>query len=461
MIKEYYSQLKKQIKSRLGDQWWYTLILFVALQFGSVINAFIGLWLVPKYVPQEELGALLPLAQVGLALGIPLSIFCGTLSKFVNKYATHGEYGKLKALLRDTGLLTLFLFMGMMVYSRYVIQPVFERLRVAEGSLVLLIVFSGIVTSVTPVTNMALQGLKSFRLLAGIGLIMAPIRLGVMLITLPIRGISGYFVGQIMPNLLSIILSAFGLRHIFARTIKAESYWRSDGGAILKYMIPYGLYILLGTAQGTCETFVIRHRLPDFESAAYYMISRFAEIGAMAGMAIIFVMFPYISERHEKGTSSNRRLWQSMAGSLFAGLVIAIIFWQMGSWMFSLFLPWHPYMPFVKQMVLLTVLQAVRISGVCFVTHEVACNRFGFLKYYGSLLVLEIVFLYGITGFGFFAPFIPSEWIESLRIFNPCRLDFVLMVMMASTLLGFMMVLVHAFVSGFHLKEHSCDLPAD
>jgi len=356
-------------------------------------------------------------------------------------------------LLRDTGLLTVILFVGMMVYSRYVIQPVFERLRVAEGSLVLLIVCSGVVASVTPITNVALQGLKSFRLLAGIAFFMAPVRLGVMLITLPIRGVSGYFVGQIMPNLLSIILSAFGLRHVFARTIKAESYWRSDGGAILKYMIPYGLYILLITAQGTCETFVIRHRLPDVESAAYYMISRFAEIGAMAGMAIIFVMFPYISERHEKGTSSNRRLWQSMAASLLAGILIAIVFWVTGSWMFSLFVPWHPYMPFVKQMVLLTVLLAVRISSLCFVTHEVACNRFGFLKYFGILLVLEIVFLYGITGFGFFAPYLPREWVDTVNMLNPSRLDFVLMVMMVSTLAVFMMVLLHAFVSGFHLKD--------
>ena len=49
-----------RIHERCGDLWWYAMLLFVAQRFGDVRNMFVGMWLVPKYVPQEELGAVLP-----------------------------------------------------------------------------------------------------------------------------------------------------------------------------------------------------------------------------------------------------------------------------------------------------------------------------------------------------------------------------------------------------------------
>lgn len=53
-----------RIHERCGDLWWYAILLFVAQRFDNVINMFVGMWLVPKYVPQEELGAVLPLMSI-------------------------------------------------------------------------------------------------------------------------------------------------------------------------------------------------------------------------------------------------------------------------------------------------------------------------------------------------------------------------------------------------------------
>ena len=63
-----------KIHERCGDLWWYAVLLFVAQRFGDAINMFVGMWLVPKYVPQEELGAVLPLMSI---------IFCIRLDIFV------------------------------------------------------------------------------------------------------------------------------------------------------------------------------------------------------------------------------------------------------------------------------------------------------------------------------------------------------------------------------------------
>ncbi|MEI7901560.1 MAG: hypothetical protein WCK89_15015 [bacterium] len=433
-----------KIKQRLGSLWWYTLIMFCVQRFGDVINMFVGLWLVPQYVSPSELGAVLPLVQMGNILGLPLMIVMGPFVKFLNTHATHGEYGKVKALLRDGCLFTLLLFLATMLYARFVLPPVFERMRVAEGSLGLLIVLSGVVAVAAPIATTALQGLKKFRIVILVGILGAPLRLATMAVCLPIRGLSGYFVGQTLPNLLTMCIAFFGLRHILGRAVKAEPYWRSDGKRMLAYMGPCGIVIVLGVMQMAVEAFVIRHRLPDLESAAYYMISRFAEMGAYMGMTMIFVAFPLIAERHEKGETSGRLLWHSMGGTLAVGLSLALLFFLFGAWLFRQVDAWHPYAAFAPQMSVLTMMYAFRLATGCFTSHEMACRRFTFLSYYGVLLVVEMLVLYGLTGYRFFSAFIPGAWMTTIEALNPCCLSFVLGVMFMFTLLAFGASLAHA-----------------
>jgi O-antigen/teichoic acid export membrane protein len=265
-----------------------------------------------------------------------------------------------------------------------------------------------------------------------------------MALFLPIRGLSGYFVGQTLPSLLTMGMAFFGLRSVLGRAVKAESYWRSDGRQIVAYMVPYGILASLGIMLGAVELFVIRHRLPDLESAAYYMISRFAETGAYMGLTLTFVAFPLIAERHEKGETSDRLLWQSLGGALAAGLVLALLFSISAPWLFSRVGAWRPYTPFVPYLAVLTLIHAFRIATACFITHEMACRRFAFLLYYGSLCVIEMFTLYGLTGYRFFSPYLPAAWLSALEAFNPCRLSVVLGVMSLFTLLSFGAALLDA-----------------
>jgi len=41
--------LLNRIHTRVGDLWWYSAMILIACRSGDVIQAFIGLWLVPKY----------------------------------------------------------------------------------------------------------------------------------------------------------------------------------------------------------------------------------------------------------------------------------------------------------------------------------------------------------------------------------------------------------------------------
>ena len=429
------------VKQRLGPLWWYTAILFCVQRLGDVINAFAGLYLVPRYVPQEELGAVLPLTQVGGALGLPITVLMVTFSKYLNTYATRGEYGKVKRLLIDVFVFAALLFVGTMIYARFFMPLVFERMRVTDGRLGVLVIACGVLGSVGAIFSTALLALKKFRLMGFVGLLSAPLRLVTLLVCMPIRALSGYFVGQLVPTLFSIAISVWGLKDLLkART---EPYWRQDGVNMLKYAVPVAVGLLLGTLQSLVETFVIRHRLPDVESAGYYLVSRFAELGSYVGLTLLVVLFPLASEQHERKDRSQKLILQGMGLSLMSGLFLAFVFWSMGQYLFSFVPAWCAYVSFVPHLAVLTAICALRITANCFTNYEMACHRFGFLSYVGFISSIEAVFLYGITGYSFFEPWLPSSWIAWMADLKAARLDFVLQVMFWFSVLPLICMGVH------------------
>lgn len=449
----------RQLKQRLGDLWWYTLILFCVQRLGDVINMFVGLWLVPRYVSQSELGAVLPLSQVGSVLGLPLTILLIPFTKFLNTYATRGEFGKVKRLLLDMFVLSAVLFIGVLVYAQFFMPLVFTRMRVAEGSLSLLVVASGVISIVSSGFGNALQALKRFRLIAITSLLAAPLRLITMLLFMPFRAISGYFLGQSAPSVLVIFVSLLGLRQKLGRQVKSEPYWLTDWRPIIRYTVPVAVYVVTGAIQVLVETFVIRHRLPDMDSAGYYVISRFAEIGAYAGMTFAFVLFPLAMEKHAMGDRSHKLLWQSMGGTLGSGLLLAAVFHFSGRWLLGLSPAWRDYAPYAPQMTVLTVIIVVRVTSACFVNFEMACGRFGFISYFILLSGIESVLLYGLTGYGFFEGLLPLAWIEWMASMRAARLDFLLQVMLFFSMGTFACLILHVILRIRHHRreQRNCD----
>ncbi len=433
----------RRIKARVGPLWWYTAILFLVLRACDVCNAFIGLWLVPRYVPQNELGAVLPLAQVGGVLGLPLAILLVPFTKFLNTYATRGEYGKVKRLLRDVFILSLLLFAGTLCYARFVLPLVFERMRVGAGSLGLLIVASGVISVVSPVFMNALQALQQFRMVAAINLISAPIRLLAMWIAMPFRALSGYFVGQSVPSLFLIGASLFGLRRHLGRAVRSEPYWQKDWHPMLRYTLPVAILTVANAVQAAVESFVIRHRLPALDSAGYYVISRFAEIGAYVGLTFMFVLFPLAAERHERGERSDRYLWHAIGGTLGAGLVLAGLFALFGEWLLRLNPVWSDYAGYGRAMVVLTLVFVARTAASCFSSHEMACGRFGFVRWFSLVAGIECAVLYGLTGFPFFYGILPTPWVDGMASLRAGRLEFILNVMLVSAAALFVSVGLH------------------
>ena len=123
-----------KLHAKLGDFWWYSLMLFCACRAADLLNAFVGLWLVPKYVGPAELGAVQPLTQFANFMAIPVAAFANTFRNELTRLSIGKEFGKLKTLMRGVFVATaIFLFLAIVV-ARFLLPAFLERIRIDRKS---------------------------------------------------------------------------------------------------------------------------------------------------------------------------------------------------------------------------------------------------------------------------------------------------------------------------------------
>ncbi len=418
--------LLSRIHVRLGDLWWYTILLFCAQRIGDVINLFVGVWLVPKYVPQNELGAVMPLTQFANFVGVPLAIVAIPFMKYLNVFAERKEFGKVKSLLRD-----VFIGTGAMIFVTFILAWLtipffFERMRVATGSLGLLVVGVSLMTAVSQIFQNSVQGLKLYSSVIWFNMLIAPVRLVVMVLAMPFRAISGYFVGQGASCTVPILGALWVLRKHLGREVKTEPYWREHGQEMLRYSLPVAVLTVLSTLFVSVDMLVIRHRLSDFESAGYYIINTFAMVAAYLGGAFVTLLFPMAASDQGKKGRSLRTLFHALSGSFVSGVLVSVFLLVFGRFVLGLSSVWRPYQSLSYEMFLLGLYNVEMVLVNCFMFFEMAQGRFRFLWYHLPVFAVKMVSLYCLTGYSYFDGILPGAWLEAVAAFNPCRLVFIL-----------------------------------
>lgn len=433
------------LHERFGDFWWYSILIFIACRSGDAIQAFIGLWLVPHYVPQSELGAALPLLQIGGAFGLPLSILIIPFSRWLTIYAARGEYGKVKRML-SLAFRSVFVAFAVVVLAAHLILPhFFERLRIAEGSLGILIICTGLIGPFSNVFGNALQGLKRFKTIAFVNAVGAPVRLVVMLVSMPFRALAGYMLGQMSAPAVNIAVSCFSLRKDLGRAVKSVPLGRADVNEMLRYTIPVAVNLLIGTVMGTWQALLIRQRLPELESAGFYIISRLAEVAAYAGMSLSVVVFPLAAEAREKGGDNNGLLWRLLGGTLLPGVAVTVLFVFGGKALLEAVPLWRDYVSCWPLLVLYTLRLAICTTYCVFSTYEIAAGRFAFLWYWIPFALLETGALVVLTGYSAFNGILPSGIVDWMASVSAARLDFFVWWLLGCSTAQMLAVVVHVF----------------
>ena len=426
--------LLNKLHARLGDFWWYSLMLFCAMRAADCLNVFVGLWLVPKYVPPSELGAVMPLTSLANFFAIPIAVFASTFRNELTSLAINRKFGQMKTLIRGVFIATaIFLFLAIVI-CRFVLPAYLERIRVAEGSLALVILVCSFVTTIAPIYSNALQSLKKFKANSLIALIGAPIRLLTMLVTMPLRALTGYFVGQTAPSAFSIVGSVIALRKELS--IPAEPYWtREIIRRFGRLFLIFGISAVAGGIYSLVETTILRQRLPELDSAAYYMVTRFSDIAGFLASALVFTLFPFTAELAAKGKDTRPLIIKTSLAVFITNAALASFFWIFGERIISILPHGSEYSAYWWAIPWIITITSINLFSNFYSTGEISASRFDFMKWMIPLTLLYPAALLFVTGYGYFTAYLPASLTNFLASHNITSLSAMLWWMTCSAIL--------------------------
>ncbi|MBN1558532.1 MAG: hypothetical protein JW951_10360 [Lentisphaerae bacterium] len=410
----------RRVRRRVGPLWWHSGLLFVLMRFGDLCNLYVGVFLVPAFIEQDKLGAVLPLTRLATFVGLPLLIVVRTSMKFLNVFFVHGERGKIKQLLRDLGMGSVVLSVIIVLYLAFAAPFIQVRLKFDNRAIIWLVGALAVSHCWLPVASTSAQGLRKFYTLTLATAGKPVVRLVVIALLICRLQLVGYLAAGLVSSLFFIAFIFVSLRGFTHGAVIRESY-RKHWGEMFRYMLPLGLCILVTSLQQVIEPWIVRQRLPVVDSAGFYIAAMFGFIPTFLAGAVRPFLFPLVSERSERKESTRDFHLQTLLLVGVVGAFTTLLLFFVGSWVLSIRPVWREYLayaPFVWRLGAVTTLQAVI---TCHVAHETACRRFRFLWYLAPIALIEVVVLYGLMGWSVFRPWLPAalwQWVAGFDVHN-------------------------------------------
>jgi len=156
------------------------------------------------------------------------------------------------------------------------------------------------------------------------------------------------------------------------------------------------------------EPWAIRNFTPRVDSAGYYMAFMFGQIPLYLSAAFTPFLFPLISEQHERGMKTHHMMHQSIAAVVLVGMPLTVFFFFGSAWLLGLRTSWEAYIAYAPLVWKVSVVSVFQSMLVAFMTHENACSRFQYVKWFVPTLAVEAVLLYCLMGWDVFRPWMPE-----------------------------------------------------
>ncbi len=401
-------RLLRRLRSLLGPLWWYGGLWFAVSRLGDLVNVFTGVFLVPAFVPVERLGAVRPLLLLAGLATLPIVWLALPAEKYLSVFAERSEFGKARALLRDVLRAGAVLTAGLALLLTLFPHPLLLRLRLEDPSLLALVVLLGAVACLRPVLVAAARAFGLFDAVVLSGLPPPFVRCLALWLLLRVWPLRGFLTGQVLSDVAGLSVLAVALWRHGRRVAPVAASYRAHLGEILRYALPLLAYDLVTRLQPPVEALVIRQRLPELVSAADYLVQTLGMVPFYFGDAVTMFLFPLISVRHERGEPTGRLLFQTMGVSLMLGIGCAAALTLAAPWLFGLRADWHPALAYAPLVGVVALGRTARMVLNCFVLHEHACRRFGYLWHYLPILTLHTAGLFVLMGWGFFEHRLPA-----------------------------------------------------
>lgn len=422
----------RRLRDRLGPLWWYTLLGFSVNRMGDAVNVFIGLYLVPRLLPGEDLGALLPLMTIGAVFSTPLALLLLPVGKFLSVFAARAQPGKVRALLEDALVLAGLYAVIMTAALLWQGDALLVRLHVADARILWPVAGFAILVCIEPIVSAALRALQQFKPMLGAGLIAPYVRLAGMLVLLVPLGALGYLLAQFATQSFGVL---FGLAVLyrFLRKAGPRVSYRPHAREMLAFALPLVALTLVGRIQGPIETMVIRHRLPTVDSAGYYYAFMLGNIPGYFTGAMMPFLWPILSDRFERGQQTEGLLIQSMLFNLVLGTVFVALFALVMPWFFALPGPWRPYGAYAGFVWQAALIGTLKTAQTFYTSHEMACRRFTYMRYLIPLILIECAVLYALPGWAALRPWLPATlWNWVAARYQPSLQGFVTIMLLAN-----------------------------
>lgn len=431
----------RALQSRLGPFWWHSAIMFGVSRIGDVLHVIIGVFLVPMYVAADQLGAVLPLISLGAFFSVPLRAAAKTTARYITEFRVAEEKGRIRNILRDLmALSALVSLTGILVI--WIGHPFFAARLHFEGRAIPLLLTGLIILSCwKPILSLTNQGLGEYYRITAAVLVRAFSRIVLAVILLPLWGLEGYLAMQLLTGVAVSLFLIRGFRQYFRPAVHAVSN-RELLAKVNRYFMPMLLMTAILAFKALMEPWIIRHRLPMEESAAYYLTSRFGMIPTILTGALSTFLFPMASERHDRGQATGGLRIQALGGVLAVGLLVTFVLALIGPWLLNLFPAWREYVPY-SRLLWKTALLTLGSSLISIYTlHETACRRFGFLWILVPVILIEIGALYSLMGWSFYRDLLPAPLWQDVNNLIRRDIDFVVHFMLAARVVMIGLLLV-------------------
>lgn len=376
-------------------------LLFVALRTADAINLAAGLWLVPRFVDRDELGAVLPLVSFTTVISLPAFAFAFVLMKESNRLAATREFGHLKSLLKGAFLGTSVLLAIALLAAVALIPRFLARMNVSDSSIASLAIGAAFLGCFAPVYQDALNGIKRFGSYSVIEVSAAAARIGTMALIMPFRALCGFFAGNAVQPLVRIAGSLVALRREL-RT-PSMSYWKPNPlPRIMPLFFGVLLTLIMPMLASLAEQTVIRTALAQDVSASYYLLTRLSDLLNYLTLPILLVLFPYAAETAKRGESTRPLVLRCTLASLVGAAVLALVYAFFGETFYNLIAssPPPPSLDFTLN--LLLAINFLTAFQVFYTNSEIAAGRFRFLFWFIPIHLVYIVGLKGLEGSGGF-----------------------------------------------------------
>lgn len=428
-------------RDKVGIFWWYSILLFLMFRIGDLISLYIGVFYLPRALSVNELGAVDPLTRLAGFGAIPLGIIGTIGAKYLSTYHATGSTGKIKHFLRDMSVLSVVSAVVFIIFLYFCSDPILLRLNLNGPFLFLGLSGVAFLACWQPLMRVMLQGMQKFYTSSFIGIIEFSSRLLLAMLLIPLFHLTGYLFAVCFAGFITLVIGAWSLREFFQKGICAQSYY-DDWREMMSYAWPVALMTAVGALQAFIEPFVIKHFLPSQDAAGYYMACRFGYIPTYFVGSIAFVLFPFLSYKHEQGKDTRRHLRQAL---IVAGCVSGLgtlVLGMSAHWIFSLRPQWQIYQNYSSLVWLIGLLVTIDAIAGIYITSEMACRRFAFLRVTIPIALFECVILYCSFGWAAFRPFLPIEIWDGINGLIPRTLPYAVMIMLVMRMIMGMMLLL-------------------